>query len=97
MRVTWVSHRAWLPLHTYISPPRPVTVRYTRSRVPRSREDFALLITSDVPISPFGQLCFDIQMPTPLQPSEYGVFLFEARDPVGGKVMKYYVSTANEM
>jgi len=69
-----------------------VTVRYTRSRVPRSREDFIFLIASDVPISPSGQLCFDIQMPTPLQTSEYGVFLFEARDPVSGRVMKYYCS-----
>ena len=71
-----------------------MSVRYTRSRSPHSREEFPLLLASDVPIQPSGQLCFDIRMPTPAKTPEYGVFLFEARDPISRAVTKYYVSTA---
>ncbi|KAI0258496.1 hypothetical protein BC834DRAFT_911310 [Gloeopeniophorella convolvens] len=66
-----------------------VSVRYTRKRVPRSRGEFPVLIAEDVPIAPSGQLCFDIQTPTPLTSPEYGVFLFEARDPATG-VLEYH-------
>ena len=65
-----------------------VSVHYARARVPRKREDFTFTIATDVPIAPSGQLCFDVQMPPPTVPAsqavtapEYGVFLFEARDP----------------
>ena len=65
-----------------------MSVHYTRARVPRKREDFPYAIATDVPIAPSGQLCFDVQMPTPTVPAaqsgtapEYGVFLFSARDP----------------
>lgn len=71
-----------------------VSVRYTRSRVPRRREDFPILLALDIPISPSGQLCFNIQMPTPTEKPEYGMFLFEANDPISGELVRYYVSTA---
>ncbi|KAI0060044.1 hypothetical protein BV25DRAFT_1889207 [Artomyces pyxidatus] len=63
-----------------------VSVRYARTRVPRSRDDFPIEIATDVPIAPSGQLCFDIEMPRPVSKPEYGTFLFEARDPASGAV-----------
>jgi len=63
-----------------------VTVHYTRNRVPRSPADFKSLIVADVPIAPSGQLCFNITMPRPASIPEYGVLLFQARDPVSGQI-----------
>ncbi|THH18326.1 hypothetical protein EW146_g2625 [Bondarzewia mesenterica] len=77
-----------------------VSVRYTRKRVPRSAADFTIEIAHDVPIAPSGQLCLDdVQMPRPTSQSspEYGVLLFEARDPVTKELVKYYCSDVKLM
>ncbi|KAK7434195.1 hypothetical protein VKT23_020325 [Stygiomarasmius scandens] len=55
-----------------------------------SRHEFPIPIASNVPISPTGQLCFDVQMPPPLTEKEHGMFLFEAADPSTGMVTGYH-------
>ncbi|KAF5352094.1 hypothetical protein D9758_009380 [Tetrapyrgos nigripes] len=67
-----------------------VTVRYGRTRVARNRDAFPITIASNVPISPTGQLCFDVQMPIPLKENEHGMFLFEAIDPGTSKIADYH-------
>ncbi|KAK7435799.1 hypothetical protein VKT23_019497 [Stygiomarasmius scandens] len=67
-----------------------VSVRYTRSRTAHNRHEFPISIASNVPISPTGQLCFDIQMSTPLVEKEHGIFLFEAVDPSTGMIAGYH-------
>ena len=59
-----------------------MSVRYSRSRVPRSFYDFPHSIATDVPIAPSGQLCFDVTMPRPEDDEpEFGVLLVQVRQP----------------
>ncbi|KAL0955845.1 hypothetical protein HGRIS_002047 [Hohenbuehelia grisea] len=69
-----------------------VSVSYTRNRAPRSAADFPFHIATDVPIAPSGQLCFDVQLPEPAWDLEYGVLLFEARDPKTKELVGYHCS-----
>ncbi|KAF9002915.1 hypothetical protein BDQ17DRAFT_1390588 [Cyathus striatus] len=66
-----------------------VSVKYTTNRVPRRREDFNISIVSEVPIAPSGQLCINIQMPTPSAEAEYGILLFEAVEPHSGDISHF--------
>ncbi|EJT97273.1 hypothetical protein DACRYDRAFT_59118 [Dacryopinax primogenitus] len=61
-----------------------VSARYTRTRVPRSAEDFPHAIFDDVPIAPSGQLCVNVTLPFDTQEGEYGVMYFQAVAPTGG-------------
>lgn len=70
-----------------------VTVLYSRSRVPRRKQDFPHGILHDVPIQPSGQLCVNITMPFPTEVNEIGVLYLEARDPSTGSV-QYHVSVS---
>ncbi|PPQ91130.1 hypothetical protein CVT25_013267 [Psilocybe cyanescens] len=63
-----------------------VSVRYTTNRVPKNREEFNVKMVTQVPITPSGQLCIDIEMPTPVTNPQYGVLLFEAENPTDGKL-----------
>ncbi|CAI0642907.1 unnamed protein product [Colletotrichum noveboracense] len=68
-----------------------VTALYSRSRVPRDRDDFTHTILQDVPIQPWGQLCVNVTIPFQTKVGEMGVMYFEARDPQTGNV-EYYCS-----
>ncbi|KAF5364818.1 hypothetical protein D9758_009370 [Tetrapyrgos nigripes] len=58
-----------------------------------SRDAFPNTVASNVPISPTGQLCFDIKMPSiSLKEKEFGMFLFEVTDPETGEVTGYHCS-----
>ncbi|KAL3291923.1 hypothetical protein RB213_006876 [Colletotrichum asianum] len=81
------AHRSRTFLSFSCHPGDLVTALYSRSRVPKDRDDFPHIILQD----PSGQLCVNVTIPFQTKVGEMGVMYFEARDPQTGNV-EYHCS-----